>query len=451
MDADDQNSGVPGDEHAHRPFWDERFTLLLSVVTAIGVGLRVVVLVVSKWDTPLGRSDAGYYYLQGRLIREGHGFADPGAWLYHGGKILPSASHPPLFSLVTAFADLVGFHSVNRMRLVCCLIGGAGIVMLALLGRKLGGARVGIFAAVIAAVYPLWLVSDDLVMSEVLYLPLVAGLLLLAYRLWERPTPGRAALVGLVGGLAALTRSEGLLVLILVVGAVAVLRNGLDFGRRALVFGTALVVALATLVPWIAYNASRFDDFVVMSTNDGATFADTNCPAAYSGPLIGLWVFGCHAPIQEASEESVRSAQLRDLGLHYAKDHAGRVPVVVAARIGRVWGLFRPFQTLDADSFGKWAPSTSKIMVIGYWLVAGFGIAGFFVLRRRRVPISPLVAALVSVTITAAITYGIARFRVPGDAVFVVLAAVSVDALIRRRSPAAATPVESHDWQSVPV
>ena len=51
----------------------------------------------------------------------------------------------------------------------------------------------------------------------------------------------------------------------------------------------------------------------------------------------------------------------------------------------------------------------------------GAGLTGFVVLRRRRVPISPLVAAIAAVTITAATTYGIIRFRVPGDVVFVTL------------------------------
>lgn len=454
MRGDEQGSGPrEGDPTGTigRGWWDDRFALVLSLVTAAGVGLRILTLVVSKWDTPLGKSDAGYYYVQGHLIRDGHGFADPGAWLFRGNRVLPSASHPPLFSLLTAFADLVGLGSVNQTRVVCCLVGGAGIVMLGLLGRKVGGARVGIIAAAIAALYPLWIVSDDLVMSEVLYLPLVAGLLLLAYRLWEQPTPARAAALGVVGGLAALTRSEGLLLLVLVVGVVAALRHGLELRRRALLFGTALLVALATLAPWVVYNASRFDDVVALSTNDGATLADTNCPATYAGPSIGLWVFGCHAPIHEAGDESVRSTQLRDLGLRYARDHAGRVPIVVAARVARVWGIFRPFGTLDADAFGKWAPRTSKIMVVAYWLVAALGVAGFVVLRRRRVPISPFVAALVAVTATAAITYGIARFRVPGDATFVVLAAVSLDALVRRWFPGHEPAIEQRDWQAVPV
>ena len=70
-------------------------------------------------------------------------------------------------------------------------------------------------------------------------------------------------------------------------------------------------------------------------------------------------------------------------------------------------------------------------------------------LRRRRVPITPLVAQFVIVAVTAAAIYGLVRFRVPAEVSLVVLAAVAVDGWLarslgacaerrhRRRAPAA--------------
>ena len=63
-------------------------------------------------------------------------------------------------------------------------------------------------AAAIAAVYPnLWL-NDSLVMSETIAILLVALALLAGLRLEEVPTVARAAIIGGLVGLAALTRSE---------------------------------------------------------------------------------------------------------------------------------------------------------------------------------------------------------------------------------------------------
>ena len=61
-----------------------------------------------------------------------------------------------------------------------------------------------------------------------------------------------------------------------------------------------------------------------------------------------------------------------------------------------------------------------------------FAIAGGIVLRRRRVPLTPLVAQFVVVAVTALAIYGLVRFRVPAEVALVVLAAVGVDRLVTR-------------------
>ena len=70
-----------------------------------------------------------------------------------------------------------------------------------------------------------------------------------------------------------------------------------------------------------------------------------------------------------------------------------------------------------------------------------FAVGGAVVLRRRRVPITPLVAQFVMVTVTAVAIYGLVRFRVPAEVALVVLTAVGVDAVVRRRAPASVATV----------
>jgi hypothetical protein len=53
------------------------------------------------------------------------------------------------------------------------------------------------------------------------------------------------------------------------------------------------------------------------------------------------------------------------------------------------------------------------------------------VMRKRRVPISPMIAIVAMVTVTAAISIGITRYRVGADVMLVVLGGVGVDALWR--------------------
>jgi hypothetical protein len=51
----------------------------------------------------------------------------------------------------------------------------------------------------------------------------------------------------------------------------------------------------------------------------------------------------------------------------------------------------------------------------------------------------PVLAPLVLVTITAIISFGIFRFRMPADVALVVLGGVGIDALLRARSGAEIT------------
>jgi hypothetical protein len=107
---------------------------------------------------------------------------------------------------------------------------------------------------------------------------------------------------------------------------------------------------------------------------------------------------------------------------------------VVAARIGRVWDVFRPTQNVHLNEFyERRGDAASWSVLIGYYLMLPFAIGGLVVMRRRRVPIFPMIAIAVSVTITVALSFGITRYRAPVDAVLPVLAAVALDALWRRR------------------
>ena len=85
------------------------------------------------------------------------------------------------------------------------------MLVTALVAEHLGGRRAAIAAGALAAVYPnLWLI-DSLLFPEGLFALLTTSCVLVAYRWRDRPTLVRAALIGGLIGLAALTRGEGIL------------------------------------------------------------------------------------------------------------------------------------------------------------------------------------------------------------------------------------------------
>ena len=63
-------------------------------------------------------------------------------------------------------------------------------------------------------------------------------------------------------------------------------------------------------------------------------------------------------------------------------------------------------------------------------------------MRKRRIPISPMVAIIVMVTFTAAISIGITRYRVGADVMLTILGGVGLEALWRLIRPTPAASVE---------
>jgi hypothetical protein len=57
---------------------------------------------------------------------------------------------------------------------------------------------------------------------------------------------------------------------------------------------------------------------------------------------------------------------------------------------------------------------------------------GAVTLRRRRVPLTPVLAVLAAVALTVGFVYGTTRFRAPAEVSLVLLGSVGIDATIRR-------------------
>ena len=127
----------------------------------------------------------------------------------------------------------------------------------------------------------------------------------------------------------------------------------------------------------------------------------------------------------------------------YIFDHLPDQPRVISARVGRLMGWFRPFQTADFDVlFERRIHSQVRGGLWAHWAVSAGAVAGAVVLRRRGETLLPTLS-LVGVSLwTAASTFGITRYRIGADVALLVLAAVGAGRLMDRwRSPAAPAPV----------
>ncbi len=159
-----------------------------------------------------------------------------------------------------------------------------------------------------------------------------------------------------------------------------------------------------------------------------------------------MWALDC-ASIPVQGDRSVVSNTLRKRGLDFIGDHLSRLPVVVAVREARVWSLYAPGFMANYNVNEGRDVEVSWAGFFAFWVLVPCAVVGAVRLRRRRVPITPLVSQFVVVAVTAAAIYGLVRFRVPAEVSLVVLAAVAVDGWLGGRSE----PAEANRRRDAPA
>jgi 4-amino-4-deoxy-L-arabinose transferase-like glycosyltransferase len=428
-------------------FGNRRFVARLGLIT-LGAGIWRIWFVVGPVMSripKLGLDDQFFYSAQARLVADGKGFLNPFGYFAPVGtpahRIFETAAHPPLYTLFLAVPAKLGLSTPQEQRIFTALLGTGTVLLIGLLGRKLAGDRAGLIAALVAAVYPVLWVNDAMLGLETLYGFLVILALLAFYRLWKNPTLGNTALFALCLSLATLTRSEGAMLFVLFALPTLILVPRATVRKKFEMFGVVVVVALVVVGPWAVRNLTTFEKPTLLGTGFGWVLAYGSCDAAFYGDHLGYWDDACSPKnYPPDTEESVLDEMARKQATDYLRDHKRRIPVVVAARVGRIWDVYRPFQNVELnDKVENRGHDASWAMLISYWALMPFAIFGLVVMRRRRIPIFPYIAIAVSVTISVAIAYGITRYRAPVDTVLPLLAAVAIDSIWRHlRTPPAA-------------
>lgn len=412
---------------------DSLFWLGVAAAAALGAVIRFTYLFLGAPSSVWG--DGLDYHLSALRLADGLGYTSPIV-----GPGAESAHHPPGWVTVLAAVTEAGGRSMRWHQVTGVVLGLGVIVLAGLVGRRYAGRRVGVLAAAVAAVYPGFWVLDVQVLSEPLGLVVLGLVMLVLADLWQRPTLARALLAGAVTGALALVRSEQLALLVLAIAPVLLLNRRIGVYRRLAYTGAAALAAIALIAPWTIYNMGRFEEPVLLSTNAGPTLLSGNCPQAgtYGGERMGTYHIGCVVVIDSYWPDLDRSQidlKYRDAAFNNMRENIDRLPAVVSARYGRLLAVFRPAQTVDLVA--TWLGSAHWPVwawVTSFWVVAPLAIYGGVLLRRSRTFQWPLVAPVVIVVLVAAVAFGDPRYHTAADLGIIVLAAVAIDHLIRRRS-----------------
>ena len=309
--------------------------------------------------------------------------------------------------------------------------------MTGLAGRAAFDRRAGLIAAGIVALYPnIWLYEREL-MPETLALLGVATCIWLTYRFIEGPTPSLAFGLGATVGLLALTRSEQIALMVFLVLPVILSARGVTWRRRWVWLALACLGGLLLIAPWTAYNSTRSTELWFCRRASAPALRAGNCEPAYGDELLGYYQDQVGAPCSRrapnlSSDPSVADGQLRRAAFDFMEAHR-RVPVVIAARIGRTFNVYRPFQQVHLEAERRSPLRVLRLALFSYWALVPPAIAGAVLARRQRIAIYPLLVFPVIVLLSVALTIGAVRYRAPAEVPLAILAAFAIDVVTARR------------------
>jgi 4-amino-4-deoxy-L-arabinose transferase-like glycosyltransferase len=409
--------------------WMQRPRLLIAALVVAALIVRLGVVAATPAFTPA--TDAADYDRHGLSIAAGHGY--PPTQIAGAGG--PSAFRPPAFphavAAIYAFTGAQGERGRwTAARLAEAGLGAVLVGLIGMLALALWGAAPAVVAAAIGAVYPPFLLMGSSLTSETLFLPLVVAGVLAMVRYRESRRLRWALAAGALAGLAALTRSNGVALLLpLLVGAWTV-RPG---SARTLAGGVAtLAVALLVISPWSVRNAVALDAFVPVSTQAGYGLAgqysdssrdDPIHPSAWRPPYA-------HAPYRAIIEDpELNEAQvdrrLRSESRDFIRAHPEYVAQTGFRNTLRLLGLRDlAFEELAARYYGM-SPALTKASIYSFYALALLALAGLSHPSVRRTPVFVWLTPVVMILTTVFIAAGI-RYRVPADPFIICLAAAGL-------------------------
>lgn len=260
--------------------WKTRLSLL-----AVGI---FAALLGSLWVSSPGYMDAEYYYITAEQLAEGRGFSEPVIWNYlNRPEGIPHPSHlywMPLTSLLAAL-PMVFFGAHFRVAQVPFIILTALLpIWVAAFAYQIHQCErkallSGLLAAFAGYFFPFFLTVD----AFVLYAWLGPALFWLIKTAIHDESRWRLLLVGMLVGVAHLTRADGLLLLI------PVLLLAIKLRKPGQVFALIVFGYLVVIGPWLIRN--QIWNSTGADAGFGLTlwFTDYNDLYAYNLKSISFW------------------------------------------------------------------------------------------------------------------------------------------------------------------
>lgn len=335
----------------------------------------------------------------------------------------------PLYPFLMGALYALFEPSREVVRWAQALLGAASCAVLFAVGARMFDRRVGLLASLLLAAYPIHLYYTGLILPTVLVLFL--HLVLLWILLWqvEAPSPVGAVLAGVVLGLAALTKSNALLLLPVLLVTWLWIERERALRLRLLWSAAFVAMVLATIAPATLHNMKVSERFVLLTTSTGRNLWKGNGPIANGTHPLG------HQDRSKAGMgKQMAGAADPELVVDESTDYVERTlayvgenPGATAALLGKKLVLFFNAVELGIRDQFYFAQDYAPLLKLPFafsWL-APLGLAGALTAWRRRRVL--LLYAMLGVQVVSFVAvFVLARYRIVAVACLLLFASWQV-------------------------
>lgn len=336
----------------------------------------------------------------------------------------------PGFPAFLAIAMTVYGRQMLDLRIALCLVGMAACGLVYWLGRELVGVPVGLTAAALGAVSPVFVGFTPLILSETLFAAtLVASLIPLAplfrrhvaarepSRRRNAPPPavdgaGLAAIAGLLIGVACYVRPSWLLAAPMFAGLLVLVSP--QRLRAAMHGGVLLAGTFCCLLPWGLRNQAVTGHFVLTTLWAGPSLYDGLNPQATGDSDMSF--FDRDNLMSQMSEYEV-NRHYNKAAWQFVRENPGRTFDLALIKLVRFW---KPWPS--AQQFDHWAAR----IVVAAWFVplVALSLIGIAKLRTNWTAIVLCVAPILYFSALHTVFVSSLRYRLPAEYPLLVPAAV---------------------------
>lgn len=361
-------------------------------------------------------SDSGYYHARAQEIAAGQFVGSEASFL------------SPLYCyFLGAIYALAGPDPVAA-RVVQCALGGVSCVVLRRIGRRFFSDAVGWLGALVLCFYGLHVYYATIVLPTVLVVFVSLLVLWSLAALRDRPAWGPGLVTGVLIGLAALAKSNALLLLPMAGLWLWLLPRQAPRAARAgatlcLGVGAALSIAPITL-----NNYRATGEFVLITTTGGRNFYKGNGPYATGthaflppgekGVNLAMYLKDRVDPLEAVRDSSELSAET----WRHVREHPGRAAALLVRKFVM---FFNAFELLSRDQF-YFALDHSRVLKLApftFGLIAPLGLAGLVMSWRRWRPLSLFHGFFAVQVASFVLVFVLARYRLVAVACLALLAA----------------------------